>query len=129
MDQVTYTLYLPLTMIALHLRDSPAHLIAPSQQTGFGIPASFGGSSFHGRAPCASLTVTLNLRDLYRVRCYSLVIVVHHNYAAVKSQHYLCTYIKNKQKVPDFWDYLLKVVCKEDIYKECSMLCFSFVSI
>ena len=68
------------TMIALHLRDSPAHLIAPSQQTGFGMPASFGGSSFHGRAPCASLTVTHNLRDLYRVRCYSLVNVVHINY-------------------------------------------------
>ena len=63
-------------MIALHLRDSPAHLIAPSQQTGFGIPASFGGSSFHGRAPCASLTVTLNLRDLYRVRCYSIYALI-----------------------------------------------------
>jgi len=38
-------------MIALHFRDSPVHLIAPSQQTGFGIPVSFGGSSFHGCAP------------------------------------------------------------------------------
>ena len=61
-------------MIALHLRDSPAHLIVPSQQTGSGIPVSFGGSSFHGRAPLRFLkTVTHNLRNLYRVRCYSLV--------------------------------------------------------
>lgn len=68
-------------MIALHLRDSPLHLIAASQQTGFGIPVSFGGSSFHGRAPLRFMkTVTLNLRDLYRVRCYSLVNVVHINY-------------------------------------------------
>ena len=38
-------------MIALHLRDSPVHLIAPSQPAGSGIPVSFGGSSFHGHAP------------------------------------------------------------------------------
>ena len=37
-------------MIALHLRDSPVHLIAPSQQTGLGIPVCFGGSPFRGHA-------------------------------------------------------------------------------
>ena len=74
-------------MIALHLRDSPAHLIAPTQLTGFGIPVSFGGSSFHGRAPTHFCkTVTLNLRDLYRVRCYSLVDIVHNKYKEVQSQ-------------------------------------------
>ena len=30
------------------MRDSTMHLITSSQQTGFGFPAGFGGSSFHG---------------------------------------------------------------------------------
>jgi len=81
-------------MIALHFRDSPAHLIAPSQQTGFGIPVSFGGSSFHGCASLACLTVTINLRDLYRVRCYSLVDVVHNKDLCANCQRFLWFYTK-----------------------------------
>ena len=78
-------------MIALHFRDSPVHLIAPSQHAGFGIPESFGGSSFHGRDPLACLTVTINLRDLYRVRCYSLVdvIIVNVFCGFIQKQHKL----------------------------------------
>ena len=80
---------IPYTMIALHFRDSPVHLIAPSQHAGFGIPESFGGSSFHGRDPLACLTVTINLRDLYRVRCYSLVDVVHNKDLHAECQLFL----------------------------------------
>ena len=54
-------------MIALHLRDSTAHLIAPSQPCSLGPAAGFGGSSFHGSAtPRFADAVTHNLRDLYR---------------------------------------------------------------
>ena len=51
MDQVIIHIYLPPTMIALHFRDSPAHIIVPSQPAGNGVPVGFGGSSFRGRAP------------------------------------------------------------------------------
>ena len=85
-------------MIALHFRDSPAHLIAPSQPAGFGIPESFGGSSFHGREPLACVTVTINLRDLYRVRCYSLVDVVNHNNAPLYCQQLFVLLYKNNEK-------------------------------
>ena len=93
MDLVTYYDIYP-TMIALHFRDSPVHLIAPSQHAGFGIPESFGGSSFHGHDPLACLTVTINLRDLYRVRCYSLVDVVHNKDLPAYCQRFLWFYTK-----------------------------------
>lgn len=47
MDEAFYNSY---TMIALHYCDSTMHLIAPAQIALPGLPATFGGSSFHGPA-------------------------------------------------------------------------------
>ena len=50
MDEAIYISY---TMIALHNCDSTTHLIASPQIALPGIPATFGGSSFHSPAyPC-----------------------------------------------------------------------------
>ena len=66
MDQVTSH-----TMIALHLRDSTMHLITSSQHVGSGIRHASADHPFAALIPYYR-TVTLNLRDLYRVRCYSI---------------------------------------------------------
>ena len=73
-------------MIALHLRDSPPHLVTASQEDGLGLPATFGGSSFHmSWSPVLNQHVTNNLRDLYRVRCYSID-VNYNKYIEVQCQ-------------------------------------------
>ena len=81
-------------MIALHIRDSPMHLITSSQQISFGILISFGGSPFHGSVPALFNAATLDLRDLYRVRCYSLVDVVHNKDLRDNCQRFLWFYTK-----------------------------------
>ena len=93
MDRVT-----PYTMIALHLRDSTMHLITSSQLAGIGSPAGFGGSSFRSLRSHVCKTVTLNLRDLYRVRCYSF----DYNIICI-----LCIYVK-------FFVYLTKYIWHSD---------------
>jgi hypothetical protein len=45
MDEV---IFISLTMIALHNRDSTMHLIASAQIGLLGLQSIFGGSSFHG---------------------------------------------------------------------------------
>ena len=77
-------------MIALHLRDSPAHIIAPSQRTGPGDSGWLRRIILsRPRSPALFKTVTINLRDLYRVRCYSLVDVVHNKYKGEHCQQFL----------------------------------------
>ena len=106
-------------MIALHLRDSPLHLIAASQQTGFGIPVSFGGSSFHGRAPLRFMkTVTLNLRDLYRVRCYSFVYALHNKVVAKRCQQHFVHLHKNNPISFDILQLLNKVAVRGMLWRQ-----------
>ena len=81
-------------MIALHFRDSPVHLIAPSQHAGLGFRKASADHPFTAALPRAYLTVTLNLRDLYRVRCYSLVDVVHNKDLQAYCQRFLWFYTK-----------------------------------
>ena len=87
-------------MIALHLRDSTMHLITSSQLVRLGPLTGFGGSSFHSLRSRVCKTATLNLRDLYRVRCYSF----DYNIICI-----LYIYVK-------IFVFFTKIICYSDIF-------------